>query len=354
MHVFVGLSGGVDSAVAAHLLMKEGHRVQGIFVRIWQPEFTHCTMEADRLSAKRVAAHLGIPFHELDLSELYRTAVIQDLLDGYRRGETPNPDILCNQHIKFGALLDQVQQLGGEYLATGHYARVEHTKSGSHLLRGLDGNKDQTYFLARMTPRMLQHALFPLGALEKKDVRILAESITLPNAHRPDSQGLCFVGPVTMEEFLKQYIAVSPGKVLNEAGDSIGQHQGAALYTIGQRHGFVVHATQPDGAPRYVVATDVMQNTITVAPTVTIAERLVLPLRNLSWFETPHENEEVTFQVRYRQSAQKGTIDPARGTLTAHEPQIAAAGQTLVMYRGDRCLGAGTLDATPAIHSELV
>ncbi len=350
MHVFVGLSGGVDSAVAAHLLIKARHQVEGIFVRIWQPEFTHCTMEADRLSAKRVAAHLGIPFHELDLSDAYRATVIQDLLDGYQKGETPNPDILCNQHIKFGALLNHVRELGGEYLATGHYARVHHHENGSSLQRGIDSTKDQTYFLARMSQNMLQHAQFPLGAMKKKEVRAIAQNINLPNAHRPDSQGLCFVGPVTMEEFLKQYITVAPGNVVDQEGNTIGAHHGAALYTIGQRHGFVVQATQPDGAPQYIIATDVIKNTVTVAPTITAAERPILPLRNVSWLETPLENEEITFQVRYRQSPQKGTIDLAKNTLTPHERQIAATGQTVVMYRDEVCLGAGTLDGAQSTH----
>lgn len=346
MHVFVGLSGGVDSAVAAHLLVAAGHRVTGIFARIWQPEFTACTMEADRLSAKRVAAQIGIPFQEVDLSEDYRTTVIQDLIDGYARGETPNPDILCNQHIKYGKLLEHVRARGGDYLATGHYARVEHRTMSSHLLRGVDTAKDQSYFLANITPDALRAAQFPIGHLRKPEVRAYAARVGLANAHRPDSQGLCFVGPVTMDTFLKQYIPVTPGAVLDEEGKVIGTHDGAPLYTIGQRHGFTVHTAAPNIGPQYVVATDVHANTITVAPTLTRAERKELPLHSVRWLEEPIAGEEIAFQVRYRQTPQRGIFDPARSLLNAQEAQVVAAGQSVVLYRKDQCLGSGVLAAS--------
>ncbi|MBP9669363.1 MAG: tRNA 2-thiouridine(34) synthase MnmA [Candidatus Pacebacteria bacterium] len=349
MNVFVGLSGGVDSAVAAHLLQQAGHRVQGIFVRIWQPEFMHCTMEEDRLSAKRVAAHLGIPFHEIDLSTHYRDTVIQDLIDGYQRGETPNPDMLCNQHIKFGALLTHVRQLGADFLATGHYARVDHGPQEVRLLRGVDHTKDQSYFLARLSQDMLSHALCPLGELEKKAVRAIAASINLPNARRPDSQGLCFVGPVTMEEFLGHYIPLAPGNVLDATGTIVGEHHGAALYTIGQRHGFSVHAKSAQEAAQYVVATDTAGNTITISPRMSDVSQHILPMHSLSWTSTtPEKNASIEFQVRYRQAPQHGTIDPTTGILTAREPQHVAPGQSIVMFNGDQCIGGGIM----SVHKE--
>lgn len=342
--VVVGLSGGVDSAVAAALLLEEGHEVIGAFIKIWQPEFIECTWKEDRLSAKRVAAHLGIPFMEFDFSEIYKEQVITDMLRSYQDGETPNPDVLCNRHIKFGALWEAAQALGATHVATGHYAQVKETPYGFRLLRGRDSKKDQSYFLWRLQQEDLSHILFPLGMRTKSEVRELAKGFKLPNAQRPDSQGLCFVGDITLHDFLARYITLAPGLVLNTSNEIIGEHYGVALYTIGQRAGFSIKNPQLAKQAHFIVDVNVQKNSITVSSTPQDAKRDFVELGNSSWVsEEPLADSAIQFEVRYHQGAQEGTYASKKGVRGVYPeiPQVVARGQSVVIFQGEMCLGGG-------------
>jgi tRNA-specific 2-thiouridylase len=338
--VFVGLSGGVDSAVSAALLKQQGHEVTGTFIKIWQPEFLECTWREDRLDAMRVAAALGIPFKELDLSEEYKNGVIASMLATYQRGETPNPDVLCNKSIKFGVFAQWAHAQGAKFVATGHYAQ---TRAG-RLYRGADAGKDQSYFLHRLLKRDLERALFPVGGLQKNEVRALAKRFDLPVAKKPDSQGLCFVGDITMSEFLRRYIDVRHGDVLDIHGRVVGSHEGALLYTVGQRHGFVLHGEAR--APHYVTAIDVAQNIITVSDRREDAASLAVHLDEMHWIgEAEKLPLSCNVQVRYREKTVAATLSLIQqGVIATFEAaQIASPGQALVFYRGEECLGGGVM-----------
>jgi tRNA-specific 2-thiouridylase len=345
--VFVGLSGGVDSAVSAALLKEQGHEVVGAFIKIWQPEFIECTWREDRLDAMRVSAALGIPFKEIDLSEDYKKSVIDSMLATYQRGETPNPDVLCNRSIKFGSFAHWARAEGAAYVATGHYAR---TKQG-RLYRGIDAHKDQSYFLHRVGREDLQQALFPIGDLQKTHVRDLAKKFALPVAEKHDSQGLCFVGDISMREFLRRYIDVNEGDVLTVDGAIIGRHEGALLYTIGQRHGFTVLGDA--GVPHYVSAIDVQRNTITVTQSKNEATSTEMALKDIHWIGVPPDlPATLDVQVRYRDRAIRATISETHSKTIASfsAPQIASPGQSLVFYDGDECLGGATMERF--VHNE--
>jgi tRNA-specific 2-thiouridylase len=229
--IFVGLSGGVDSAVTAALLQEAGAQVTGVFIKGWYPEGLPCTWAADRRDAMRVAAHLGIPFHTLDASSEYKKAVIDYLIREYGAGRTPNPDIMCNREVKFGAFYEFARSHGADAIATGHYARHE----GGALLAGVDETKDQSYFLWAVAPEALAYALFPLGSMRKSEVRASAERLGLPNAAKRDSQGICFLGSVSMEDFLRAELPVAPGEAHDTEGVVVGRHEGALLATLGER-----------------------------------------------------------------------------------------------------------------------
>jgi tRNA-specific 2-thiouridylase len=344
--VFVGLSGGVDSAVSAALLQQEGYDVTGVFVRIALPGYA-CTAGEDRREALRVAAHLHIPFRDIDLSREYEEKIFRLSLDAYRRGETPNPDALCNREIKFGLLWDFVMSEGADYLATGHYAQI---KDGL-LYAGVDGTKDQSYFLWAVPGERLQKTLFPVGGLEKKEVRALAKKFDLPNADRRDSQGLCFLGGVTMDEALMKELAPIPGDVLDDHGTVIGSHHGAVLYTIGQRHGFDVHTHTPSTEPFYVTEKDVLHNTITVGPKLAAAAHVsgmaTVPLREENWIG-PVEVGQYTARFRYRQKLMHAKLTRAdmQATAALQTAESIPVGQSLVLYDGERCLGGGIIEAT--------
>ncbi|MBI2048422.1 MAG: tRNA 2-thiouridine(34) synthase MnmA [Parcubacteria group bacterium] len=348
MKVFIGLSGGVDSAVAAHLLRAQGHSVTGVFIKIWQPEFLECAWEEDRLSAKRVAAALGIPFREIDCSDTYKEEVVRDMITSYESGITPNPDVLCNQHIKFGAFLEWALAEGADAIATGHYARRVEKGGTYELHRGIDAGKDQSYFLHRLTQRELARAFFPIGEYPKKEIRRIAGEIGLPNAARPDSQGLCFVGEVSIGDFLARFIPMRDGDVLNRAGKVIGSHAGAARYTIGQRHGFTVHGEKTSAqTPHYVIAIDGKENTITVSESIEDAFRSSAQLHDVSWIgEAPTFHKPYAIEARYHQQPQQGRIERGDGESTRivlSEAQILTAGQSAVLYEGSRCLGGGII-----------
>lgn len=336
--VFVGLSGGVDSAVSAALLKEEGYNVVGAFIKIWRPEFVECPWQKERLDAMRVCAHLGIPFKEIDLSEEYKKNIIDDLVTNYARGVTPNPDVLCNRYIKFGAFKEWALKNGADMIATGHYARIDKER----LLRGKDANKDQSYFLWQLTSEDLARTLFPVGEYTKLEVRKLAEKFKLPVAKKPDSQGLCFIGDVSMEEFLKRFLPIEKGAVLNEMGKKIGEHDGAALYTIGKRHGFRVDPQTTDGGALYVIAINTTTNTITVAEDVSRAARSTARLSQTNW-HTLREGE-VQAQVRYRETPSLCRIEEKGSLVCFKTPHIAPPGQSLVVYEQDILLGGGILE----------
>lgn len=338
--IFVGLSGGVDSAVSAALLKERGEDVVGVFIKIWQPEFLECTWKEDRMDAMRVAAALEIPFLEVDLSEAYKESVIDPMVASYARGETPNPDVLCNQRIKFGVFSEWARTQGASMVATGHYART--TERGGHveLLRGVDRAKDQSYFLHRIEQRELARAIFPLGAYTKTHVRAEARRFGIPVAERPDSQGLCFVGAISMSDFLGRYIPHTRGTVLDEEGKGIGEHDGAPLYTIGQRHGFQLSRAQ--ATPLYVVGIDTTANTLRVSPHRLHAASAKVSVRDAHWIHrAPALPLRTHAEARYHEHPVPLTLVRQEGEMLAifDTPHIVAPGQSLVFYDGDVCLG---------------
>ncbi len=346
--VFVGLSGGVDSSVSAALLKKAGYEVTGVFIRVWQsffarasegnPDFfVHCTSADDRLDAMRVCAKLQIPFRELNLEKEYKKEVVNYMIREYRAGRTPNPDSFCNRFIKFGAFYDWAMKNGADFVATGHYARIEKGR----LLAGSDKDKDQSYFLSQIRREQLSRILFPIGEMKKTEVRALAKKFGLITADKKDSQGLCFVGKVDMKEFLKHYIKQKPGRVLDEKGTVVGMHNGAAFYTIGERFG-----VSGSASALFVVAKDMKQNTLTISPksrTGALAEmRNEVEILGCNWVSgAPRASKTYGARLRYRQPLQKCRI--LRGTILFEKPQIVAPGQSLVLYDGEICLGGGIL-----------
>ena len=337
MKVFVGMSGGVDSSVAAALLVEQGHDVTGIYMKNWSQDLPgmKCPWAEDLADAKRVAVGLGIDFRVFDFEKDYRDKVVQYMIDEYQLGRTPNPDIMCNQEVKFRLFLDAALEAGAEAIATGHYARVEN----SHLLRAKDENKDQTYFLYRVTNEALQKTLFPLGDFTKPEVRQMAQDRGLWTASKKESMGVCFVGSVGMREFLSQYVTTQPGVIIDrETGKQVGEHDGAIFYTLGQRHGLDVGG----GLPYYVVGKDMEKNEVYVSRNLDASEmwRKEITLQNLHWINRPAENQPLQVRVRHRAPLIKATLSGE--TLTLNEPQRAVTpGQSVVMYSGEECLGGG-------------
>lgn len=344
MHtVFIGLSGGVDSAVSAALLKREGYDVVGAFIKIWRPEFIECPWQKDRLDAMRVCAALEIPFKEIDLSDEYKKAVIDDMVANYARGITPNPDVLCNRHIKFGAFKEWALHEGAGKIATGHYARIERHDGRHQLTRGKDTNKDQSYFLWQLTEDDLSKTLFPVGGYTKPEVRSLAERFALPVAKKHDSQGLCFVGDVSLRDFLAHYIPLEKGVVLDEEGTIIGEHDGAALYTLGERHGFRISATTTREEPSFVIGIDTRRNTITVSKDRTRALRASVTLTDTNWIKKPHEGESCTAQTRYREVPVPCAVTGERVQFA--QPHLSPPGQSLVVYKDEVLQGGGIIAA---------
>lgn len=344
--VYVGLSGGVDSALSAALLVRAGYDVTGVFIKIWQPEFVACTWKEDRLDAMRVAVALGIPFEMVDLSEEYEKEVITRMVADYSRGITPNPDVLCNRFIKFGAFRRWAHQQGADRIATGHHAQVKEVNGVYELRRGVDPAKDQAYFLCELSQDDLAHSLFPIGHMTKGEVRRQAFRLGLPVAKRPDSQGLCFVGDVDMHDFLRELIKPHAGKVLNMDGNEIGEHDGAALYTLGQRHKFRVSDATAAKTAQFVVSIDTKANTITVAPDLAFVERREVHVADLHWTRdvAPSAGRYVA-EVRYHQKPRACalTYEGSEAVVTFDAAQLATAGQSLVLYDGDECLGGGII-----------
>lgn len=342
--VFVGLSGGVDSSVAALRLKKAGHDVTGVFIKVWHPDFLVCNWEQERLDAMRVAAKLAIPFLTCDAEAAYRDAVAHYFIESYRQGLTPNPDVKCNKEVKFGAFMEFAQERGADFIATGHYAQRRRTD----LLRGVDTTKDQSYFLWTLTPEQLAYTLLPVGDSTKDVIRAEAAGAGLLTAEKKDSQGVCFLGHIDIPDFLSHYIDLVPGKVLNESGKVIGTHAGAFVYTVGQRHGFSITNHDAARTPHYVVSKDITANTITVSTShPTTQSGNILTLTNIQLRDTITQNEQLTAQTRYRQLPGLVTaIDQSDNTLTIridNTTEAVATGQSCVLYRGEVCLGGGII-----------
>jgi tRNA-specific 2-thiouridylase len=349
--VFVGLSGGVDSSVSAALLKRAGYDVTGVFIKVWSPDWLPCSWKEERRDAMRVAACLDIPFLTINLEEEYKKQVVDYFLDEYRKGRTPNPDVMCNKEIKFGSFLKKALDLGADYIATGHYAQVKEIGGSLALLEGADKEKDQSYFLWTLGRKELSRTLFPVGGLKKPEVRKLAAGFGLPTAAKKDSQGICFLGPVDMKEFLTHYIPAKKGPVLDEAGQIIGSHDGALFYTIGERHGFTVDngKHEPASMPYYVIKKDHDANTLTVSHKYdegSLKDVTELRLGSVNCIH-PLEEKLYSARFRYRQQVQPcRLIQSASGLKVIFEEAQAgvSAGQSLVLYDGETCVGGGIIE----------
>ncbi len=348
--VFVGMSGGVDSSASAALLKEQGYDVIGVFIKVWQPEFFECTWRQDRLDAMRVCAKLDIPFITLNLEKEYKKEVVEYMINEYKAGRTPNPDVMCNKYIKFGGFFDFAMKHGADFVATGHYARVKNIKNKTELLAGKDTNKDQSYFLWTLTQKQLAKTLFPIGDIDKPEVRKLAEKFGLATAVKKDSQGLCFIGKIDMKDFLKNYIKEKKGNVLNEKGEIIGEHDGAFYLTIGQRHGFRILEKTPSDAPYYIVEKNVMKNIIIVSQNpkkISGQASKIVKLKNVSWTAgEPKLSKKYSARIRYRAPLEACRIKKSSGNFELHfkNPQKAVTeGQSAVMYDKEICLGGGII-----------
>lgn len=338
--VYVGMSGGVDSSVTAALLKEQGYDVTGVYMKNWSkdlPGFV-CPWKDDYQDAKRVAVQLDIPFKLYDFEKEYRQKVVDYMLREYQAGRTPNPDIMCNQEVKFKLFLETALDDGADMVATGHYARI---KDG-RLLAGLDKNKDQSYFLYRVTEKALRKSLMPVGELEKTEVRVLAKKLSLATAEKKDSQGICFVGKVGIKEFLLHELGPQePGPIVDQKGQEIGRHDGALFYTIGQRHGLEVGG----GLPYYVTHKDMPTNTVYVTTDLddeNLWTSTVL-LENLHWInDEPDTGKKYQARLRYRGPLVDCQLNGNKLDL-AESQRGVAAGQSSVLYDGDRVLGGGVV-----------
>ncbi len=353
--VVVGMSGGVDSSVTALLLKQQGYDVIGIFMKNWDDtdEFGHCTAEEDAQDVARVCDQIGIPYYTVNFEQAYFDKVFTYFLDEYKRGRTPNPDVMCNREIKFGEFLDKALTLGADYLATGHYARVEQVNGEARLLRGVDGNKDQTYFLHALRQDQLAKAMFPIGHLPKPEVRRIAAEAGLATARKKDSTGVCFIGERNFKTFLSQYLPAQPGEMIDiRSGEIKGRHDGLMYYTLGQRQGLGIGGSGT-GEPWFVADKNLAANQLYVVQGETHPSLYSsgLTATGLNWISpaVPNEPLRCTAKFRYRQPDQEVTLTlRADGTtvdVAFAQPQKAITpGQAVVFYDGEVCLGGATID----------
>lgn len=358
--VIVGMSGGVDSSVAALLLMQEGYQVQGLFMKNWEEDddSEYCTAKADLADAQAVCDKLGIHLHTANFAAEYWDGVFEHFLSEYKAGRTPNPDILCNREIKFKAFLEYATELGADFIATGHYVRSRSENGVTHLLKGLDANKDQSYFLSAVNEDSLQRSLFPVGHLEKSEVRALASEHGFVTHAKKDSTGICFIGERKFSDFLQRYLPAQPGEIETVDGEVIGQHQGLMYHTYGQRQGLRIGGLRAhDEAPWYVVGKDLVRNVLIVAQgsdhPALFSSGLVAS--QVAWINhlAPELPLRCTAKIRYRQPDQWCTVEAVSreddGTCTVRvtfdEAQRAVTpGQAIVFYQEEICLGGGVIE----------
>lgn len=342
-NIFVAMSGGVDSSVTAALLVKQGFNVTGVYMKNWSRDLPghHCPWKEDYQDAKRVAVQLGINFKMYDFEKEYRHKVVEYMIEEYSIGRTPNPDIMCNQEVKFKLFLNTALSEGADYIATGHYSRVDEGK----LMTGIDNNKDQSYFLYRVKGSALKKTMLPIGNYKKPEIRKMAKQLGLVTADKKDSQGICFVGQVGIKEFLSQYVHTQPGPIFNQLGEKIGDHDGAIYYTIGQRQGLHVGG----GLPYYVVSKNMKDNTVNVTTDLQ-DERLwsnQLTLDSMHWInDPPSKNQSLSVRTRYRSKLIKlSNITQKKDKLWSltldDEVRAVTPGQSAVIYAGEHVLGGG-------------
>jgi len=357
--VFVGLSGGVDSAVSATLLKQQGYDVTGVFIRAWQPSWLACTWREERRDAMKVCLRLGIPFLFFDFEKEYKQEVVDKMISEYKANRTPNPDVLCNREIKFGLFWQKAKEMGADFIATGHYAQIDLSPApllglgeggGVRTLKeGKDKEKDQSYFLWTLTQDDLKHILFPVGHLEKQEVRELAKKYKLPVAEKKDSQGVCFMGKVEMADFLEHFIETKPGKVADTLGREIGVHDGLIHYTIGERRGFEVSKKGQSSGPFYVIKKNVKRNILIVSDKeseiIELSPRKVFVERP-NWVSVP-DGEELTARIRYRGEKLACKLFVYKKKLGVEFPEPVrglSLGQSIVFYRDEECLGGAVMD----------
>jgi tRNA-uridine 2-sulfurtransferase len=362
--VILGMSGGVDSSVAALLLKEQGYEVIGIFMKNWDDtdEFGHCTAEEDAEDVRRVCDQLDIPFYTVNFEKQYYDKVFAYFLDEYRKGRTPNPDVMCNREIKFGELLQKVIELGGDYIATGHYAQVAQDGGEYRLLRGNDPGKDQTYFLNVLNQQQLSKAMFPIGHLPKPKVREIAAAAGLATAKKKDSTGICFIGERDFKEFLSHYLPARPGDMQDiRTGEVKGRHDGLMYYTLGQRQGLGIGGAG-SGEPWFVVEKDLQNNVLYVVqgeqhPSL---YSVGLTATDVNWISSvkPVGALRCTAKFRYRQPDQGVTVTleaDGNADVVFDQPQKAVTpGQSVVFYDGELCLGGGTIDKVRKLEASSV
>ncbi|OCS88481.1 tRNA 2-thiouridine(34) synthase MnmA [Caryophanon tenue] len=351
IRVVVGMSGGVDSSVTAHLLKEQGYDVVGIFMKNWDDtdENGFCTATEDYEDVIAVCNQIGIPYYAVNFEKQYWDKVFTYFLEEYKAGRTPNPDVMCNKEIKFKAFLEHAMNLGADYLATGHYARVDRTGDEVKMLRGVDNNKDQTYFLNQLSQEQLSHVMFPIGNIEKKEVRKIAEEAGLATAKKKDSTGICFIGERNFKEFLSQYLPAQPGNMETFDGEVKGTHDGLMYYTLGQRHGLGIGG---DGEPWFVLGKDLSRNVLYVGQGFHHEKLYSDALTAVNLGFTSNEPKPQTFtctaKFRYRQDDSPVTVEmqpDGSALITFAEPQRAITpGQAVVLYDGEECIGGGTID----------
>ncbi|GIP43430.1 tRNA-specific 2-thiouridylase MnmA [Paenibacillus sp. J45TS6] len=349
--VVVGMSGGVDSSVAAMLLKEQGYDVIGIFMKNWDDtdEFGVCTATEDYEDVIRVCNQLDIPYYTVNFQNQYWDKVFSYFLEEYKAGKTPNPDVICNKEIKFKAFLNHAMDLGADYVATGHYARVVRENGEVHMLRGKDDNKDQTYFLNQLTEEQLSKVLFPIGDMEKPKVRELAAEANLATASKKDSTGICFIGERNFKQFLSGYLPAQKGNMETIDGKVMGQHDGLMYYTIGQRHGLGIGG---DGDPWFVIGKNMDRNVLYVGQgfhhEMLYSDSIITD--HVNWISKGAlpDTFECTAKFRYRQSDNKVTVtrlEDSKAKVTFHEPiRAITPGQAVVFYQEEECLGGGTIN----------
>ena len=352
--IIVGISGGVDSSVTALRLKEEGFDVECVFMKNWEGESDQCDAEQDYKDALSVCNSIGVPLRSTNFSDEYWKNVFKNFIDEYSKGRTPNPDILCNKEVKFKAFLNYAKDIGGVKIATGHYARIEEGGDSYQLLRGVDDDKDQTYFLYLLNQEMLSKSLFPIGGIEKKEVRKIAKKNGLLNHAKKDSTGICFIGEQKIfKDFLKKYIPKHPGIIKSVDGEICGEHEGLSYYTIGQRKGLGVGGGfGNNNDPWYVSEKDLSSNTLIISQGSDHPSLYHKNLKadSLHWISgyAPSENDNLSAKIRYRQKDQACTITSLHGKSCDVKfllPQFAVTpGQSIVFYDGEICLGGGIIN----------